>query len=453
MSETVSAAARMLHLMALDPRFVQRQQGLDALHEQRCTPRVVSLPSSSSKLEFMIDAIRYSYMDVAAKIQVLPNWLLTALIIGGSIVLASGLYAVIVQTMRSTFGVRHPNARTLFTRSKGPLRLGLIVLALALSIKVAPINETAAIVFGNILNVAFIALLGWVASTAVQIAAQIYTRRFKLDAEDNLLARKHVTQINILKRAADTSIVVITFAAALMTFEEVRQYGVSLFASAGVAGLAVGLAARPLLSNLIAGVQIATAQPIRLDDVVFLEGEYGTIEEIASTYVVIKLWDWRRMVVPLSYFIEKPFQNWTRETSALIGSVFLYVDYTVPIETLREKLMDIARASPLWDGRVVVLQVSDAKDHTIELRALISARSAPASWDLRCEVREKLIAYLQEEYPDALPRIRQEVIGRRSLRGETEHPSLIPQDRPMPSKTPIPEWEPPQKRLNSNQES
>lgn len=314
----------------------------------------------------MIDAIRYSYMDVDAKIQVLPNWLLTTLIISGSIVLATALYAIIVRTMRSTFGVRHPNARTLFTRSKGPLRLGLIVLALALSVKVAPINETAAIVFSNILNVALIALVGWVASTAVQIA---------------------------------------------------------------------------------------TAQPIRLDDVVFLEGEYGTIEEITSTYVVIKLWDWRRMVVPLSYFIEKPFQNWARETSALIGSVLLYVDYTVPVDKLREKLMDIARASPLWDGRVVVLQVSDAKDHTIELRALISARSAPASWDLRCDVREKLIAYLQDEYPDALPRTRQDVIGRRSLRGETERPSLIPQDRPMPPKTTVPEWEPPQKRLNSNQES
>jgi small-conductance mechanosensitive channel len=278
-------------------------------------------------------------------------------------------------------------------------------------------------VFGNILNVAFIALLGWTAITAVQISSQVYLRRFKLDAEDNLLARKHVTQVGILKRAADILIVIMTIATAMMSFEQVRQYGVSLFASAGVAGLAIGLAARPLLANLIAGVQIAMAQPIRLDDVVFLEGEYGTIEEITTTYVVIKLWDWRRMVVPLSYFIEKPFQNWTRETSALIGSVFFYVDYTVPVEKLREKLMEIARASPLWDGRVVVLQVSDAtKDHTVELRALLSARSAPAAWDLRCEVREKLIAYLQEEYPHALPRTRQEIVPRR----EGHHTELAP---------------------------
>lgn len=170
-------------------------------------------------------------------------------------------------------------------------------------------------------------------------------------------------------------------------------------------------------------MQIAIAQPIRLDDVVFVEGEYGTVEEIAPTYVVIKLWDWRRMVVPLSYFIEKPFQNWTRETSALIGSVFLYVDYTVPVEKLREKLMEIVRASSLWDGRVVVLQVTDAtKDHTVELRALLNARSAPSAWDLRCEVREKLIAYLQEEYPDALPRTRQEFVPR----GPLHHTELAP---------------------------
>ncbi len=360
----------------------------------------------------MLDAIKDRYAEILHTLVRLPDWLTASALVIGGVLLALAANALIVRTIRNTLGVRHPKTRSLLTRSKGPLRLALIVLALSLVVRIAPIGDTAATVFGSILNVAFIALLGWTAIIAVQIGSQVYLRRFSLDAEDNLLARKHVTQIGILKRAADTLIVVMTVATAMMSFEEVRQYGVSLFASAGVAGLAIGLAARPLLANLIAGVQIAVAQPIRLDDVVFLEGEYGTIEEITTTYVVIKLWDWRRMVVPLSYFIEKPFQNWTRETSALIGSVFLYVDYTVPVEKLREKLMEVARASPLWDGRVVVLQVSDAtKDHTVELRALVSARSAPASWDLRCEVREKLIAYLQEEYPGALPRQRQEFIS------------------------------------------
>lgn len=371
----------------------------------------------------MLDVIKYSYADILDTLWLLPNWLVASALVIGGIVVALIANAVIVHVIRNTLGVRHPKTRSLLTRSKGPLRLALIVLALSLVVRIAPISDRASTVFGNILNVAFIALLGWTAITAVQISSEVYLRRFKLDAEDNLLARKHVTQVGILKRAADILIVIMTIATAMMSFEQVRQYGVSLFASAGVAGLAIGLAARPLLANLIAGVQIAMAQPIRLDDVVFLEGEYGTIEEITTTYVVIKLWDWRRMVVPLSYFIEKPFQNWTRETSALIGSVFLYVDYTVPVEKLREKLMEIARASPLWDGRVVVLQVSDAtKDHTVELRALLSARSAPAAWDLRCEVREKLITYLQEEYPGALPRTRQEIVRRT----EGHHTELAP---------------------------
>lgn len=373
----------------------------------------------------MLETVRYSYADILHTILRLPDWLAAFALVAGAIVIALITNALIVHTIRSTLGVRHRKIRALLTRSKGPLRLALIVLMLKFVISVAPIGDALAVVFDNILNVAFIALLGWTAIIAVQIGSQVYLRRFSLDAEDNLLARKHVTQVGILKRAADTLIVIITVATALMSFEQVRQYGVSLFASAGVAGLAIGLAARPLLSNLIAGVQIAVAQPIRLDDVVFLEGEYGTIEEITTTYVVIKLWDWRRMVVPLSYFIEKPFQNWTRETSALIGSVFLYVDYTVPVEKLREKLMEIARASPLWDGRVIVLQVSDAKDRTVELRALLSARSAPAAWDLRCEVREKLIAYLQEEYPDALPRTRQEIVAFGQQR-HSDAPSMVP---------------------------
>src|SRR4051794_22862399 len=170
--------------------------------------------------------------------------------------------------------------------------------------------------------------------------------------------------------------------------------------------LSAYLAARPLLTNLIAGVQIAVTQPIRLEDAVIVEGEWGWVEEITSTYVVVRLWDWRRMILPLSYFLERPFQNWTRETSSLVGSVFLYVDYSVPVESVRRELTEIARASPLWDGKVVNLQVSDAKEWAVELRALVSARNAPQTWDLRCEVREKLAAFLQREYPHALPTAR-----------------------------------------------
>ncbi len=376
----------------------------------------------------MIETLQNSYLYVVEKLGLLPNWLVATLIIALGLLVASLAHTAIVQTMRQTIGARHPRVRALLTNSKGPLRLGLMVLALSIAVRVAPISSETADVLGGILNVTFIALLGWIALTAVQIMSQVYLQQFRLDIEDNLLARKHVTQVRILKRATDVLIVIMTIGAALMSFEAVRQYGVSLFASAGVAGLAIGLAARPLLSNLIAGIQIAVTQPIRLDDVVIVEGEYGTVEEITTTFVVIKLWDWRRMVLPLSYFIEKPFQNWTRETSALIGSVFLYVDYGVPVAKLRERLEAVVRESPLWDGRVVALQVSDTKERTVEIRALVSAGSAPAAWDLRCEVREKLIAFLQQEYPEGLPRTRQEVVGgfAGSSRADRDHPTLAP---------------------------
>jgi Mechanosensitive ion channel, beta-domain len=209
-------------------------------------------------------------------------------------------------------------------------------------------------------------------------------------------------------RALHTLIVVVTLSAVLMTFEPVRQYGVSLFASAGVAGLIAGLAARPLLTNLIAGIQIATTQPIRIGDQVVVENESGRIEEITSTYVVIRLWDLRRMIVPLSYFIEKPFQNWTLESSNLLGTVTLYVDFTAPVDAIRNKLGEIVKGSKLWDGNVVKLQVTDAKEGAMELRAPVSARSAADAFELRCDVREKLIEFLRTEYPTVLPRARRD---------------------------------------------
>ncbi len=188
-----------------------------------------------------------------------------------------------------------------------------------------------------------------------------------------------------------------------------KQFGVSLFASAGIAGIAVGIAARPMLSNLIAGLQIAFTQPIRLDDAVVLEDEWGWIEEIGLFYVVVRLWDWRRLIVPLSYFIEQPFQNWTRKSASIIGSVFWSLDYRAPVSEMREKLTEICRATPLWDGDVVNLQVTDTDTATIRVRALASAKNSPDAWDLRCFIREKMIAWLQEKHPEALPRMRGEL--------------------------------------------
>ena len=312
--------------------------------------------------------------------------------------------------LRSTLAQRYPYAFSVFTQMRGVTRLGLMILAMILAIPVAPLDPSIAELLVRLLLIAVIGLIGWAAIAALRIGADLYLRQFRLDVEDNLLARKHVTQVRVLLRAADVLVVLVTAGAALMTFEPVRQYGVSLFASAGVASIVVGLAARPVLSNLIAGVQLAMTQPIRIDDAVVVENEWGTIEEINSTYIVVRLWDWRRMIVPLSYFIEKPFQNWTREGSALIGSAMIYVDYRAPVGVIRDKLGEIVKASKNWDGNVVNLQVTDAKEATLELRCLMSANSAGQAFDLRCEVREQLIDFLQKHHSEALPRQRSEVI-------------------------------------------
>lgn len=290
--------------------------------------------------------------------------------------------------------------------TKGPSRVAYVLFLMGAALPSVNYSAATTLTIAHLLLVAFVLLAGWTAVRSVEILASLYLARFKTDVDDNLLARKHLTQIRILKRAGAILIGVITVGIALMTFDQVRQYGISLFASAGAASLVLGLAARPLLTNLIAGVQIAITQPIRLEDAVIVEGEWGWIEEITSTYVVVRLWDWRRMVLPISYFLEKPFQNWTRESGALIGSVYLYLDYSVPVQAVRDKLIQIAAESPLCDGRVVNLQVSDAREGVIELRCLVSARNAPQAWDLRCEIREKLIAFIQTDHPEALPRTR-----------------------------------------------
>jgi small-conductance mechanosensitive channel len=233
--------------------------------------------------------------------------------------------------------------------------------------------------------------------------------RYKMNVKDDLAARRVMTQVQVMKKIMIVIITVIAISVMLMTFPGIRSIGAGLFASAGIAGLVIGMAARPTLSNLIAGIQMALTEPIRLNDVVIVEGEWGWIEEIGMTYVVVRIWDLRRLIVPLSYFIEKPFQNWTRTTADLLGTVYIYTDYTVPVEEVRKQLHAILQSSGLWDGKVWGLQVTNATEHTVELRALMSAPDSNAAWDLRCEVREKLIQYLQERYPGSLPKARAEI--------------------------------------------
>jgi small-conductance mechanosensitive channel len=354
-----------------------------------------------------MDFIRSILNAILTAIAWLPEDLVASLILAFAVLLALTLHKTFRKVLRRTLEKQHPYALSIFTQMRGVSRLGLLIVAMFIALPLAPFDTETATWLARLLLISIIALVGWTAMTALTISADLYLMQFSLDTEDNLLARKHITQVRVLLRAADVLVVVVTFGAALMTFEPVRQYGVSLFASAGVAGLVAGLAARPVLSNLFAGMQLAMTQPIRIDDSVVVENEWGRIEEITATYVVVRLWDLRRMILPLSYFIEKPFQNWTRESSELIGTALFYLDYRAPIGIIRKKLEEIVHGSPSWNGEVVKLQVTDTKAEQIEVRAIMSANSAGQAFDLRCEVREKLVDFLQNEHPEALPHSRQ----------------------------------------------
>ncbi|HKK26607.1 MAG TPA: mechanosensitive ion channel domain-containing protein [Gemmatimonadota bacterium] len=292
-----------------------------------------------------------------------------------------------------------------------PLRLLLPTLAARIVLPAAPVGATAAGVIGHLLVLLLIAALAWLALALIEAAAEVISGRFRTDVPDNLSARQVQTQVQILRRVAWVVVGVVALSAALMTFPDIRRIGISLFASAGVAGLVVGFAARPTLSNLVAGVQLALSQPIRLDDVVVVEGEWGRIEEIRLTYVVVRIWDERRLVLPTSYFLETPFQNWTRTSAQLLGTAYLYADYSLPVEETREALARILEETDLWDGRAWTLQVTDTTERTVQVRALMSARDAGTTWELRCHVRERLLAWLQAEHPEALPRVRVQAAG------------------------------------------
>ena len=348
---------------------------------------------------------------LAAQPDWMPLWAMSLLILGGGALAALLGHDLAVRAVRRATRGRDGFLRALLPKLRRPTRLAALILGVGLVAAAAPMGAEAAEALRRLLSFGFVILVGWSLIVAIDIWAVLHARQYRIDAEDNLLARKHLTQLRILTRTGSILVGLITIGLALMSFPGVRQYGVSLLASAGAAGIIAGLALQPFLTNLVAGLQIATTQPIRIDDAVIVENEWGQVEEITSTYVVVRLWDWRRMILPLTYFMQKPFQNWTRETASLIGTAMIYVDYTAPIERLRAKLEEIARASPLWDGQVVNLAVTDLTERTMQVRCLISGRNAGQTFDLRCEVREKMIAFLQAELPEALPRDRLDLPG------------------------------------------
>lgn len=339
-------------------------------------------------------------------------WVRSGAILFGSVCLALILHFVVFWV---TGNIAKKTGRivddTLVAHLRSPARALLPLLAVSLALPRVPLRHDIVDDIQKFFNLCLIASFAWGVIALTSAIRDAISARYRMDVADNLVAREMATRINMLHRIIAIFVAGFAVSAMLMSFPGLRHLGTSLLASAGVAGIIVGMAARPALSNLIAGVQLAFTQPIRIDDVVIVEGEWGWIEEIRTTYVVVRIWDLRRLVLPLTYFIQRPFQNWTRVTADLLGTVFLYVDYTVPVEEVRQELKRILDTTELWDGKVWGLQVTDATEHTIQMRALMSAPNSGTSWKLRCFVRERLIAFLQNRYPQSLPKARTEITG------------------------------------------
>ncbi len=297
-------------------------------------------------------------------------------------------------------------ARSLVAYGRRPARLLLPLLLLHIAVDDAASLLARLNTLRHLLTIALLATLTYLCIRLVQATAEAVASLYPADVADNLQARRVQTQTRVLSRTVMTLVALVGAASILMTFPGASQIGASLLASAGLAGLVAGVAARPMLENLIAGLQIALTQPLRIDDVLIVEGEWGRVEEITGSYVVVAIWDERRLIVPLEWFIHHPFQNWTRSSAQLIGTVFLWVDYAMPLEPLRRELERVCRAAPEWDGRLCLLQVTDTTERAMQLRALVSAGDAGKTWDLRCKVREALVVFMQGTYADYLPRLR-----------------------------------------------
>lgn len=339
---------------------------------------------------------------------VLEPWLATGITAGIALLVVSLAFSIGSRVLRR-LAAPHVVLRTVLRRARESARWTLMLVAVQAAWTSAPEYLPAIGAVRHFTGLGIILGLTWLGVRCAGAVKLGVVELYPVHNTDNLEARRIQTQTGVLTRSLMFVIVLIGISSALMTFPGVRQIGTSLLASAGVAGLVVGFAARPVLGNLLAGLQIALAQPIRLDDVVIVENEWGWVEEITGTYVVVRLWDQRRMVVPLQWFIEHPFQNWTRDSAEIIGTVFLWVDYHMPLEPLRQEIKRLCEASPDWDGRVCIIQVTDASERTVQLRALVSSVNSPRNWDLRCHVREGLIDFIQREYPDYLPRVRAEL--------------------------------------------
>jgi len=362
------------------------------------------------------------------KLQV-ANHVINCYIVGGGILLAWPLQHLVLAPLNRFFHRRRwlKPEEHVFDHLKIPFILLFLLIALDLGVTQMEQFTTRA----------YIVVTAAILIRAVKIFKIVSYNRFDSSLEDNLVARKVRTQMEFVERTFSIIILFVGFSLILMTFEEVRNIGRSLIASAGIAGVVVGFAAQKSLGAFVSGFQVAFTQPIRIDDVVIVEGEWGTIEEITLTYVVVRIWDLRRLIVPINYFTERTFQNWTRTEASLLAYVLLNFDYSIDVDALRRKFTEFLATSRLWDKRVNVVQVTDATEKTVQVRFLMSAKNASHAFDLRCEIREKILRYVRETAPESLPvfRVRDEI---KSLPTESRSTQEIDPRNSNPSSTPHP---------------
>ncbi|NUT35301.1 MAG: mechanosensitive ion channel [Hamadaea sp.] len=325
----------------------------------------------------------------------------------GTAVIALALVEVVHRIMLR-LGRRSLVAAEIAEHAHRPFQVFSVLLATRIAVQLSPTFDLRDDVL-HMMGIALIVVGAWLVAAALLAVEDVAEARYRIDVPDNRQARRIRTQVVMLRRVTIAAVVVIALGLALMTFPAVRAVGASLLASAGVIGIVAALAAQSVLGNVIAGLQLAFSDAIRLDDVIVVEGEWARVEEITLSHVVLQIWDDRRLILPTSYFTTKPYQNWTRTRSEVLGTVDLDVDWQASVPRLRDELRTVVEASELWDGRVCVLQVTDAVGGYVRLRALVSAPDAPSLWDLRCLVREHLVAHLRDQEPGGLPRTRLEV--------------------------------------------
>lgn len=332
----------------------------------------------------------------------------------GLIVLASTLAASVLAVILHRVGIlllrRLARSRPFTTNASyvafRASQVCIVLFAVRLVLTGAPDDTPGLVALSYLTSVALILALTWLAMQCIESVSATVITLNPADVLDNLKARQVLTQTRVLARSAHFVAGLLGLSFVLLTLPGAKQFGASLLASAGVAGLVAGIAARPVLGNFIAGLQIAFSQPIRIDDVLIVNGEWGRVEEITGTFVVVRIWDERRMIVPLQWFIENPFENWTHSSSTILGTVFLWLDFSVPVQALREEFERVCKSSPLWDQRVCALQVTDSTDRAMQVRLLLSAQDSGTAFDLRCNIREAMIAFIAAHYPQGLPRLR-----------------------------------------------